>query len=146
MIFARVTAILIISLISAAAADRFEGALGDVKVSAGRGFYFAPLEVKVFAPAGAKLAITLDGSAPTLSAVSAPSDNITIRVTNTTVLRARAFRDNWRPSEICTHSYLFPSSVMNQKAPTGAADFWQDSKERVTPDWGMDSRAISSVM
>jgi len=136
-------ATLLISVIPAVAADRFEGALGDLKVSAGRGFYFAPLDVTVFAPAGARLAITFDGSEPIFTGASAPDSNLTIHVTNTTVLRARAFRDNWRPSEICTHTYLFPAAVMNQKAPAGAADFWQDSKDRVPSDWAMDSRAIS---
>src|SRR3954469_3744497 len=147
MTFGRVTAVatLLISVISAVAADRFEGALGDLKVSAGRGFYFAPVEVTISGSEKARVAITVDGSEPTIAAAAAPGSNITIRLTNTTVLRAQAFRDNWRPSEICTHSYLFPSSVMNQKAPDGAANFWQDSKERVTPDWAMDSRAVSSV-
>jgi hypothetical protein len=116
-----------------------------VSVNSPRGFYFTPADLTVSAPAAsARLAITLDGSEPTTANALPAGSNFAIRITNTTVLRARAFRENWRPSEISTHSFIFPNSVLAQQAPAGAAAFWQDRNDRVPPDWRMDSRVIAN--
>jgi len=102
------------------------------------------MEVTFSTPtAGAKLAVTFDGSEPIVAAALPARRNFTVRLANTTVARARAFRENWRASEISTHSYLFPHTVAAQKAPVGAATFWQDRTTQVPPDWAIDRRVIA---
>lgn len=76
--------------------------------------------------------------------------NFILRVTNTTILRVRAFRENWRASEISTHTFLFPGGVAAQKAPAGAATSWEGPlerpAERVSADWEMDARVIANPL
>lgn len=112
--------------------------------SAGRGFYFAPVDLKIWcATPGAKLIITTDGSEPKPEhGRMTDGASFTMRLTSNTVLRAATFRTGWLPSEVFTHTYLFPASTAHQVKPPGAAESWRDQKASVTADFGMDARVI----
>lgn len=82
------------------------GVAEPVHFSAGRGHYTQPFDLTLSTPTpGAVIRYTTDGKEPTESTgrpYVAP-----IRLTNTTLLRAAAFRTNLLPSRIETHSFLF---------------------------------------
>ncbi|HKX63122.1 MAG TPA: lamin tail domain-containing protein, partial [Verrucomicrobiae bacterium] len=87
-----------------------------VDFSMSRGFFTQPFDVVLStATPGATIRYTLDGSEPTANTglpYVAP-----LRVTNTTYLRAAAFRANTLPSTIRTHSYLFNQSAAIRSLP-----------------------------
>ena len=89
----------------------FQGVVADTSFSIDRGFYDTNFSVVITSTTpGATIRYTLNGSEPTAtsgSVYSAP-----IRITNTTVLRAAAFRANWAPTDVDTHTYIFLSNVI----------------------------------
>ncbi|MCB1126880.1 MAG: CotH kinase family protein, partial [Verrucomicrobiae bacterium] len=47
-------------------------------------------------------------------------------IDHTTAVRAVAIRDDWIPSDVITHTYLFPEEILEQPAlPDGFPDRWQ---------------------
>ncbi|MDZ4782341.1 MAG: lamin tail domain-containing protein [Planctomycetia bacterium] len=97
-------------------ATSFFGVVADTDFSVDRGFYSAPFDVTITTPtAGATIRYTTDGSEPTLS----NGNNYTgpIHVDGTTTVRAVAFKDDFLPTNIDTHSYIFVADVRSQ---TGA--------------------------
>ena len=93
--------------------------LPQLTVSVPRGLCDAPFSLKLTtASEGAGIRYTLDGTEPTLTngvVYSAP-----LRISNTTLLRAAAFKDRARVSAIATHSYLFLDQILSQpKEPPG---------------------------
>jgi len=147
--FARIGSVCPIALaltaFSSFALERYPGLTEAIQVTPTRGFYFTPISVTVFCPtAEAGLAITLDGSEPIRELATAPN-RIVLRLTNTTVLRARAFRTDWQPSPAETHTYILPQTVAKQQAPPGAATFWQDRTDRIAPDWEIDARIVQTA-
>lgn len=89
----------------------YEGVVSDTKFSRDRGFYDTNIVVEITnSTPGSVIRYTIDRSLPTATkglVYSGP-----ILVTNTTVLRAAAFRDGWAPSNVDTHTYLYPSNVI----------------------------------
>ena len=126
----------------------YAGVVADTHFTTNRGIFFAPVDVTVWVPTpGATLVLTTNGSEPTLvNGTRAQGTNITVPVAGTTLLRAAAFHGDWLPSDIDTHSYLFPAVVRTQTAPTGAATSWPDPNGGVTADFGMDSRVINNPL
>jgi hypothetical protein len=104
------------------------------------------VDVTVWVPtASATLVITTNGSEPSLSnGTIASGTNITLHLSRTTLLRAAAFHSDWLPSDIDTHSYIFPANLGTQSAPAGAATFWPDPNGGVAADFAMDARVINS--
>lgn len=88
------------------------GAVAPVEFSMERGFYEAPFTVVLITTPGATIRYTLDGSEPTESHGTIFTEPITIE--GTTTLRAMAYRQNFLPSEVTTHSYIFLDDVVNQ--------------------------------
>src|SRR3954469_1201486 len=114
--------------------ERYDGIVSDARISPARGFYFNPTTVTISASTpGAKVAVTIDGSEPTVASAFLAGSNLTLHLTNSTVVRVRAFRERWQPSAISTHSYIFPESVAAQQGPVSAGKFWQDRTDRVHP-------------
>lgn len=117
------------------------GVVERVTFSPRRGFYEQPFDLVLSnATAGAIIRYTTDGAVPTETTgqvYAAP-----IRVHTTTVVRAAAFRTDRLPSRVSTHTYLFPTEVLQQPAaPAGFPATWGSS--RVTAaDYGMDPRVI----
>lgn len=66
-----------------------------------------------------------------------------ISITNTTVVRARAFKDGFEPSDIVTQTYLFLDEVIHQspngQPPPGFPASWGAN----AVDYGMDPNVIS---
>ena len=92
------------------------GFVADTAFSRDRGFYDAPVEVTVTSTtAEATIRYTTDGSAPTEDhgvEYSGP-----IQIATTTTLRAAAFKAGYGPTNVDTHTYVFPAAVIRQ---TGA--------------------------
>ncbi len=69
------------------------------------GLYFSARDVRITcATAGAQIRYTLDGSEPGAGSAlySAP-----VQIVSTTTVKAKAFRDNWLPSEVASVTYNF---------------------------------------
>ena len=68
------------------------------------GFYDAPVTMAAQSPQGAALRYTLDGSTPTEKSKALPADGLTL--TDTAVVRVRAFLPDAVPSETVSASYF----------------------------------------
>ena len=90
----------------------FPGFVADTRFSHDRGFYDTNFAVAITtATAGATIRYTTDRTAPTATRgllYTAP-----VPITTTTVLRAAAFKDDFTPTDIDTHTYIFPTNVIN---------------------------------
>lgn len=96
-----------------------QGFVKDTKFSADRGFYTSPLSVSISCETpGAVIRYTRNGDTPTASTGFVYSGPVEISAT--TVLRAAAFLPGSLPSNVDTHTYLFPDDIIVQ-SPTGAA-------------------------
>ena len=97
----------------AANGDSFEGFVGDTNFTVDRGFFELPfsLEITTDTP-DATIRYTTDGSEPTEMSGLIYLDPITI--SETTVVRAAAFRDGFVPTNVDTQSYIFPADVVTQ--------------------------------
>ncbi|MEZ5299157.1 MAG: discoidin domain-containing protein [Verrucomicrobiales bacterium] len=87
--------------------------VADTKFSLNRGIYDDPIEVEITtATEGATIRYTVDGSKPseTNGAIYAGP----ISLSQTTVLRAIAYREDWRSTDVDTHTYLFLADVITQ--------------------------------
>ena len=87
-----------------------------VHFSVERGFYSNAFELHLSSPTyGSAIRYTLDGVEPTLATGTIYSGPL--RVTNTTIVRAVAFRPNFLPSLARTHSYLFNFTPAQRALP-----------------------------
>jgi hypothetical protein len=102
-----------------AAAEPKHKALPDLAVCISRSLCETPFSLKLACPVdGAAIRYTADGSEPTWANGNEYSDSLLI--TNSTVLRAAAFKDRARMSSITTHSYIFLEQAKHQpKNPPG---------------------------
>lgn len=112
------------------------GQVADTRFSVDRGVYSEPFDLVITtATPGARIWYTLDGSEP------APNQGQEytgpIRISTTTVIRAAAFLEGFRPTGVDTHTYLFPAAVVAQPArPVGFPTSWAG----VVADYAMDPR------
>jgi len=118
------------------------GVLGLVvppEFSVQRGFFNGPFSVALAdVTQGAEIRWTTNGSPPGLTNGFVYGGAIV--VTNTTFLRAAAFKTNYAPSAVITHSYIFPENVLHQPAALpGYPTFWQGS---YPADYEMDSNVV----
>ena len=103
----------------------FLGLVAEPKFSVGRGFYEAAFDVILTCPTpGATIRYTLSTD-PTASFTPYTGP---IAVSRTTCLRAAAFRTDYLPAPIVTHTYIFVDDVIDQ--PTLSTRITQD------PVWG----------
>lgn len=97
----------------------FGGFVADTKFSHDRGFYETNFScVITTATPGATIRYTQDGSWPTTNSGSLYTGPIPI--TNTTTVRAIAYKPGLVPSDVDTHTYLFVNDVIRQ-SPSGQA-------------------------
>ncbi len=82
----------------------YEGRAGGVSFSAPGGLYTAPVSVEISAPRGAVVRYTLDCTEPT---ESSPAYEGPLEISQSTILRARAFAPGMLASTVETGSYLF---------------------------------------
>lgn len=110
-----------------------------------RGYRAAPFELALrSATPAAEILYTLDGSAP--DPARARTYREPLRITTTTVVRAKAVRAGFADSPVETHSFLFPRDIAVQSAapPPGYPERWTDaaSGAAVTADYGMIDSAV----
>ena len=89
-------------------------AVKDTKFSHDRGFYEHPFELTLTtATPNATLVYTTDGSRPSLE--NGKLGN-TIFISRTTIVRAIAYKEGMTPTNVDTHTYIFPWTVREQKS------------------------------
>ncbi|MEW6157565.1 MAG: lamin tail domain-containing protein [Verrucomicrobiota bacterium] len=94
-------------------ASSIDTAVPQPHFSVGRGFFDAPFRLFITcALPDAIIRYTLDGSEP--SQTSGIIYSSPLLVSNTTVLRAAAFKLNALPSTVATATYIFPEAVLRQ--------------------------------
>ena len=93
--------------------DTFGGFVADTAFSIDRGFFEAPFDVAITTETeGAEIRYTTDGTAP--SPTSGQIYTAPINITGTTVLRAMAHMGDLKPTNVDTHTYIFPDDVVDQ--------------------------------
>ena len=89
----------------------FTDFVADTSFSLDRGFYTSPINVEITsATPGAVIRYTIDGSKPTEATglvYTAP-----VQISETTVLRAAAFKTGYVPTNVDTQTYLFTSDII----------------------------------
>jgi hypothetical protein len=136
--------------------DGLPGVVEDPQFSMERGFYDTTLRVTLqTGTERANIRYTLDHSMP--SARNGFDYSRPIHIANTTTLRAVAMRDDWRPSNVETHTYIFVDQVARQPAnPEGWPDTWGRNPEvdrndgrgngTVPADYEMDPRVVDNTI
>src|SRR6185436_6806153 len=105
--------------------------VSNLKFTPGRGWFSNAVSVTITsATPDVTVRYTLDGSAPGPTAGTLYTGAIPI--TNTTVLRATAYRFGFEPTAPETHTYIFPDQVLRQ---TGAG--FPTDWAGVTPEYAM---------
>ncbi len=117
------------------------GRVADTKFSVTRGFASSPFDLAIVTTTpDAEIRYTLDGSAPLADhgqIYAAP-----LRIAQTTVVRAAAFRRDYRPTNIDTHTYILVDSTVTQPArPAGFPATWAG----LSADYAMDPRITQSA-
>lgn len=121
--------------------------VSDTHFSVDRGFFETPFSLSITSSTpGAQIYYSFNADEP------APGKGLLytgpITITNTTVVRTRAFRENWKPTDVDTATYLFLGDVIYQAAN------WEQT--RIPPpyfptnwgansvDYGMDPQVVSN--
>ena len=119
-----------------------QGKVADTKFEPNRGFYDTPVQVAITtATEGATIRYTLDGSTPTASSGTVYTAPIT--VSQTTTLRAAAFKTGFDPTDVDTHTYIFVDDVVfqSESAPAG----WPSGTSNGQVfDYGMDPNIVNN--
>ncbi|MBM98702.1 MAG: hypothetical protein CMJ77_06205 [Planctomycetaceae bacterium] len=116
----------------------YAGMVTDTAFSIDRGYYTEPFQVEVStAFEGAQIRYTTDGSAPTATHGEVYSGPITI--SDTTVLRAVAVKENYIASNVDAQTYVFAASVFQQDGAELNSARWGHAG----PDWQMDPIIIN---
>lgn len=117
--------------------------VADTKFSVTRGFYESPITVAITtATEGATIYYSTDGSDPSAGSVFVPGKKYTepLVIDETTMLRARAFKDGIEPTNIDTHTYIFVDSVLTQSDDQpGLPTRWDGQ----TADYGIDPEVVA---
>lgn len=128
-------------------AAAYAGIVDDPVFGVAHGFFNAgfPLELTCGTD-GAEIRYTLDGSVPATThglVYGGP-----LNVSQSTVVRAAAFKSDWLPTAVHTRTYLFPASVFGQPpAPTGLPATWGGfpaSNDLMNGDYEMDPQVIGN--
>ncbi len=119
------------------------GFVGDTMLSIGRGFYSDPLEVAITsATPDAQIYYTLDGSAPHADNPSAILYSAPVPIAATTTLRARAFKEDHKATNVDTQTYLFAAGVASQPLnPAGYPAAWSGA----AADYGIDANVVNNA-
>ena len=121
------------------------GVVGDTKFSHDRGFYSAGFSLSITcATPGVTIRYTLNGVAPSTTTGTIYTNLLPI--TNTTVVRALAYKANLLPSDVDCQTYLFLDDVIRQ-APAGVAPpGWPTSWGGNVVDYGMDPEIVTNAL
>lgn len=123
------------------------GFVGDTSFSVDRGFYDTAFDVTVSTDTpGATIYVTTDGSRPEPTNTDAAIYNGPLTITKTTNLRAAAYLDGYRPSNVDTQTYLFLDNVLSQDPRNDAEDpreYPQTWQGGFTGDYEVDARVVN---
>ena len=133
---------------------RFENGVGaagfvsDTRFSVDRGFFDAPISVEITsATPDATIRYTTDGSPP--SEIHGSMYTQPIEVDTTTNLRAAAYKEDYLPTNIDTHTYVFVEDVIQQPAEIDGFPFggstWAGRQAYVPQDSEMDPLIVNDV-
>lgn len=115
-----------------------------IKFDTKRGFYAAPVEVKISTEAAdAKIYFTTNGSLP--SPGSAVPYTGPVRIGTTTILRAAGFKDGKLATEVDTHTLVFPADVLKQTGAGFPRTWGVNNGQPVTADYEMDPEIVSNA-
>lgn len=119
---------------SANSASGSLGVVKDTNFSIDRGFYDTPFDLAITsATPNSTIRYTLDGSLPSLS--NGSTYTAPIPISTTTNVRAIAYleAENYLPTNVDTHTYIFVNDVGSQNASDLIVQGW-------APNWGYDSQ------
>jgi len=127
------------------------GVVKDTNYSLNRGFYDMPISLAITSDTlGATIRYTVDGSLPSLS--NGQTYASPIAISTTTNVRAIAYLkvQNYIPTNVDTHTYLFVDEVSQQPAsPAGWASDWGFDRQvgQIIPsDYAMDPRVVNDTL
>ncbi len=120
------------------------GEVADTKFSHNRGFYDESFYVTITTETeDAVIYYSLDGSVPGEYHGRAPRRTLytaPVLIERTTCLRARAYKDDWKSSNIDTHTYIFPDDVIEQpQYPPDFPTIWGSMRA----DYEMDPDVVN---
>ena len=119
------------------------GIVSNIVASHARGFYEAPFDLVLSCPTPqTTIRYTTDGSPPSLSNTTTYTQPI--RMNRTTVLRAVAYRQGWRPSAVYTATYIFLNDVVTQRYSNAIAAGFPTNWNVQAADYGLDPRVVGS--
>jgi hypothetical protein len=122
--------------------EGFVAFVSDTKFGVDRGFFTTPFSLSITsATPGATVFYTTDGSTPSL-ANGTPFTG-PILISQTTVIRAAAFKSGFYPSDVDTESYIFPSDVIYQSPNGETPPGWPGSWGGNVVDYGMDPNVVN---
>lgn len=120
----------------------YYGEVADTKFSVNRGFFFAPFSLAITsATPGAEIYYSFNGDEPAPGKGMLYTGPLTI--TNTTVVRARAFKEGYKPTNVDTHTYLFLDDVIYQSPDGRPPPYFPASWGRNRVDYGMDPEVVA---
>ena len=91
----------------------YDGVVAETSLSVKRGIFSAPQTVAIStATVGATIRYTTNSAPPTETTGTVYAGPVTISATTT--LRAAAFKTGFAPSNVDTHTYIFPADVVTQ--------------------------------
>jgi hypothetical protein len=119
------------------------GNVADTQFSVDRGYFTSPIQVAIStATPGAVIRYTTDGSTPT--ATHGTVYTVPLNLSSTTVLRAVATLDGWKPTDVDTQTYLFPNDIITQSANGTPPPGWPaTSGTAQVLDYGMDPEIVN---
>lgn len=95
--------------------NAFSGFVSDTTFDQDRGFYDAPFSVTIATDTPeATIIYTTDGTDPSLTNGTSTPAPALVPISQTTTLRAAAFKEGLIPTNIDTHTYLFTSDIIEQ--------------------------------
>jgi hypothetical protein len=119
--------------------------VADLSFSVERGFYSSPQTVAISTPtAGAAIYTTIDGSEPSPTSPTSRLYTGPVGVSRTLALRARAFKPDFEPSVLVTHTYIFLDDVARQPAlPPGLPSTWLNG---APADYAVDPDVVNATL
>ena len=98
-----------------------QGVVADTRFNRERGFYDSGFAVVIQSrTAGAHIRYTTDGSSPSPTHGLGDENPVVVRIESTTTLRAMAYKAGLTPSNVDTHTYIFPKHIVRQpRYPSG---------------------------
>ena len=124
----------------------FAGFIKDTSFDPDRGFYNEPFTRSPSPPPPPEASIyyTIDGSSPCPTNGQLYAGPVAI--SQTTTLRAAAFREGFLPTDIDTHTYIFLDQVIHQPAnPPGFPVNWNNLSGSRPADYEMDPQVVGPI-